>query len=345
MKPVLLLLLLSLVPFSLFAADEPARNPFPDDYTPSPCAPANGCDSFAESEIASAAARFLGIEMDVRWVQDHYEEFRKAIGPVCAKQATCLATPGNNRLFCNDLTAPMLRDVCLTKYSKDKQPGEFEQCRQFMEIYALGIDQRSKKASLDAQKCAGPLVKHEKAPIVWMQPEKLPADYKGWVTFYALDPDTHVPVPAKITFEGQIVYASANPTGETATYYPFKLPFVLIEAPRKDGHRDLVPPMVTVTPENYPTAQFRLNIEPRKLVVEMNPPASKLKRGEKVTVSAKDAATGKPVELRVFAGQQMVGDTNLPIVIDWPKNKKRPEIWARSLFNRYSDVVVAPAQK
>jgi hypothetical protein len=345
MKPALRVLLLSLIPLSLFAADPPARVPFPDDYTPAPCAPANSCESFAESEIPSAAFTFLGINLDAQWVQRHYTELREAIKPVCAKQSSCVATPGNNRLFCNDLTAPMLRDVCLTKFSKDKQPEEYERCRQFMEIYALGVDQRSVKPAAAAQKCAGPLVPHTKPPIVWMKPEKLTPGYSGYVTFYALDPDTHIPVPAIITLEGQIVYAPANPTGQMATYYPFKLPVKLIESKRADGHRDLIPPMVTVKPENYPSVQFPLAMELRKVTVDMQPSAAKLKRGDKVTITAKDVATGAPVELRVFAGDDSIGDTNLPIVINWPKNRKRPEIWARSLFNRYSDVVVAPAQK
>jgi hypothetical protein len=339
-------LLLSLLPLSLFAADpEPPRSHFPNDYTPSLCAPANSCDTYKESELPSAAARFLGLNLDGKWVQEHYEELRQAAAPVCAKHATCFATPGNARLFCNDLIAPLMRDVCGTKFSKDKQPEEYETCREFMEIYMLGIDQRSKQAWTDAQKCAGPPVTHTKPPIVWMEPAKIPVGYKGQVTFYALDADTHVPVPARVTFEGQIFYANANPTGQTSTFYAFRLPFAYAERPRPDGHRDLVPPKVTVAAPYYPPLEFPLETETRNVIVEMNPPADKLKRGGMATINAKDATTGKPVELRVFVGDHQAGDTNHPIAIDWPKKQKRPEIWAKSLFNQYSDVVIAPAAK
>jgi len=345
MKLPLRVLLLSLLPLSIFAADTtPPPSPYPDDYVPSACATANACESYPSSEMKAAASVFIGFNMDAQWVQDHYDELRDALKPLCAKLSTCYATPGNGAMFCNDLTAPMMRAVCDERYPNAKNPVEHERCRQFMEIYALGIDQRAKPKVLEAQKCAGPAVAHTKPPIVWMSPAILPSDYDGWVTFYAIDPDTHVPVAALVTFENQLHRAPANPTGETATYYPFKLPFKLVEVQRADGHRDLLPPMVTITPENYPPVTFRLAAQPRTVVFEMTPPVSKLKRGGMATISAKDSQTGEPVELRVLVGQSQAGDTNQPIVIDWPKNGKRPEIWARSLFNRYSDVVIAPAQ-
>src|SRR5438045_6160423 len=132
----------------------------------------------------------------------------------------------------------MLRNVCDTKFSKKGQPEEYERCRQFMEIYALGVDQRSKKSWEDAQACAGAPVAHPAPPIIWMSPAILPSDYEGWVTFYAIDPETHVPVAGLVTFENQLHRAPSNPMGETATYYPFKLPFKFVEVQRADGHRD-----------------------------------------------------------------------------------------------------------
>jgi hypothetical protein len=331
---------------NLFAEGaEPPRAPYPDDFTPHPCAPANSCVSFAESELSSAAFRFLGLNLSGHWIQDHYAEMQQAMAPVCRKQATCLATPGNTVSFCNDLIAPMMRNVCDTAFSKDKQPRDYETCRGFMETYVLGVDQRSRKVAVEAQKCAGPQTPKTKPPIVWMVPSQIPLDYKGDVTFYALDPDTHVPVQAEIGFEGQIHHSAANPTGKSSSYYPFKLPFTFIEVPNAAGHRDLAPPLVTVTAAGYPPVEFRLDTPIPKVIVEMKPSAAKLKRRQKVVVSAHDGATGKPVELRVFVGELQAGDTNQRIVIDWPKKSKRPEIWAKSLFNRYGDVVIVPAEK
>src|SRR4029077_6707790 len=74
-----------------------------------------------------------------------------------------------------------------------------------------------------AQNClkTSPAAPHTKPLEVWMSPEVLPPRFKGKVTFYAVDPDTHLPVYAKFTFDNQIVYAVANPEGLPATIYPF----------------------------------------------------------------------------------------------------------------------------
>lgn len=325
----------------LFAADAPPLKPYPDDFTPAACASPITCRSFPQSEMPSAAFTFLGLNMDVKWLAANWDKLHAAIEPLCRKQSTCIATPGNSRMFCNDLIAPMLRGTCDSLYPA--KSDDYNRCREFMETYALGMDQMSVRSAAEAQKCAGPPQQHEKPPIVWMSPETLPRDYTGWVTFYAVDPDTHVPVPAKLTFEGQKHYAPSNPTGEAATYYPMKLPFKYVETPNAAGHRDLLAPLVTVTPANYPPVQFRLATVLPRAVVTM--PKKTLKRGAKTTITAKDAETGKPVELRVYVGDAAIGNTNEPLTIDWPKNRKRPEIWARSLFNKYNDVVVLPAEK
>jgi hypothetical protein len=63
-----------------------------------------------------------------------------------------------------------------------------------------------------------------------------------------------------------------------------------------------------------------------------------------ITIDARDAATGKPVEARVMSGGDPIGDTNIPITLQVNRKGQHPEIWVTSLFNLYSDVVVAKAR-
>jgi hypothetical protein len=77
----------------------------------------------------------------------------------------------------------------------------------------------------------------------------------------------------------------------------------------------------------------------------MTPPPAELKPGTNtITVTTLDAATGKPAEMRVMAGDRVLGKANAPLQFEWKRGEKRPEIWVTSLWNRYSDVVIAPAQ-
>jgi hypothetical protein len=60
----------------------------------------------------------------------------------------------------------------------------------------------------------------------------------------------------------------------------------------------------------------------------------------RVTVTARDAESGKPVEGRVMAGELVAGDTDQLLEIEVPRRGKAPEIWVTSLFDAYGDVVV-----
>lgn len=335
---------------SLSAAKPPAYVPppesFPDNYTPAACAPPNSCASFPKEEVGANAFRFLGLEMNEKWIADHYDEIMALFAPICAKHATCVGTASNPVMFCTDLVAPMLYSSCDTKYKND---WDLENCRQFAQIYSLGVDQYSRKTALEAQACsAKTAVPHTKPPKIWMYPAQITRDYTGNVLFYALDPDTNVPVYAHITFQDQMHYAPSNPTGETATYYPFKLPFKYVREKNAQGHTDVLPPMVTFkTDAGYPDVQFRLPTPQPRVTVTIDPPLSKLKAGVEnhVVVKAVDADSGKPAEMQVLLGDGTAGDTNQPITLQWPKGTKRPELWAKSLFDLYSDVVIAPTEK
>jgi hypothetical protein len=313
---------------------------YPDDYKTNSCAPEHSCITYPIGEFKGSANAFFGWDMDPVWLQKHDAELRAAFEPFCRKHATCFTNVDNSDMFCNDIFSTEIYRWCQKTYP-DGKSHDGEQCREYAQVFALGVDQNARALWGQVHACAlQHPVPHTKPPEVWMVPDPLPYGYKKDVTFYALDPDTHVPVYARITFEDHIVYAPSNPNGQTASYYPFPFKFHYVRVPNAEGHTDVVPPMVTVSAEGYPETKFRLSTPPPpKLTVEMTP--SKLHPGEnKVTVTAKDPE-GKPVEMRVMAGDHVAGMANEPITIDWPKGEKRPEVWVTSLFDRYNDTVVA----
>jgi hypothetical protein len=103
-----------------------------------------------------------------------------------------------------------------------------------------------------------------------------------------------------------------------------------------------VAPEVRIEAPGYRVESFRVPVEVPVMKVTMKP--AKLKRGKNsVTITAIDSITGKPVEARVMAGEIVAGKTNAPFQLEI--SGKRPEIWITNLYDRYSDVVVAPAEK
>lgn len=324
------------------AAAQTPREIFPSDYTPSPCASTDPCDSFERGKLKAASASFQGVDLNDAWLEKHLDELKADLAPLCRKHGTCFAHPSNSFTFCDDVMYSEARPICERRFPTATAKFDHEQCRLTMEIYLLGVEQHAKPFWQEAQRCtrALPAVAHPKPLDIWMVPETITAGYKDYVTFYALDPETHVPVFADISFEGQQHYAPANPVGRSAAYYPFKLPFKFIRVPNAAGHTDLLPPNVTVQAGGYPASTFRLSAAVPRAIVEMTPPASALRPGKNtVTVKARDAGTGKPVELRVMLGETAVGSSNAPITLVLPKGK-RPEIWVTSLFDRYSDMVI-----
>jgi hypothetical protein len=335
----------------LAAGELPPPSPrpiMPDEYTAHPCAPV-GCESFIQGNFRDAAYRFLGLSLDAAWFDAHDDEMRGLVKPYCQKRNTCIATAGNSAMFCDDVVAQPIRDICDLHFPKDAHQYDWEQCRTWMETWTLGMTQHSLPPWREAQACTNEkslTTVHSKPADLWIVPQTIDYDYPGFITFYAIDPDTHVPVLEHLSWEGQTVYAPSNPTGETATYYPFKAQFKLIRVPNAQGHTDLIAPLVTVKSDYYPTQTFRLPMVLPKVAVEIKPDPHTLRAGTNtVTVSAHDVATGAPVEMQVMLGKEILGPTNQPLTIVRKRREKLAEIWATSLFNRYSDVVLAPAEK
>ncbi len=335
-----------LLAVSLRAEDKP-REIFPSDYTPSACAPAVSCISYSDAEMQSAASRFLGLNLDPIWDAKHGAEIKAAVAPFCVKHATCMTMPSNTYMVCDDILAAEVRPaVCPKLFPKETSAKDFEQCSMFLETYLLGIDNKAINVWKQAQACAKkqPPVTHAKPLDVWMVPAEVPYDFKGYVTFYGIDPETRVPLLADIKFQDQILYDEANPAGRAATFYPMKLPFRYLRVPNKEGHADAVTPMVTITAEGYPPATFRLNAPVPKAIAEMKPAQIHPGKNE-IIVTAKDSLNGKPIDGRVMLGKDEIGFTNQPIAFEWKAGTKRPEIWLKPYLPRYSDVVLVPAAK
>jgi hypothetical protein len=341
-----LVLLLALAPLIAASAGAAQRPAFPDAYVKPPCAEGHLPVSFPKHNLVAQGTVQRGFELDSNWIDTHWNELMAVMNPALEQMAACYATPNNSYLFCNEINRADVARTCM-KYPLHS--SDYEQCLGFYYIYYLGIDSSSKALYTDAQKCAteGSAVTHAQPPDVWFSPEQLPVDYKGNVTVFAVDPQTKVPVESLITVENQTIYSTASYDGHVRTSWPFPWNAKLNRVPNANGHSDVVPPRLTLATPGYPTTTLSLPYETPKLVVDITPPPAQWKRGAKntFTVTAKDAATGKPAELRVYANDTILGNSNEPLVLELGRNDKRPEIWATSLFNRYSDVVIVPAEK
>ena len=334
MRFLLIALTLSAAP--LFAQ---SRDITPDTFPVSPCAAANSCQTFSDSEIVGSAYTYYGLHLDPHWVTEHRGDVLKELSGACNRHATCLATPGSTFWFCDDVLAFEAHAVCPKLFPND------DQCKAYVETWLLGVDLQAKNLWQTAQKCAAgsPPPQHSKPLEVWTKPEVLPPLFKGKLTFFARDPDTHLPVYAKFTFENQIIYATGNPEGLPATIYAFDYTPKFKRVANAEGHTDVVPPIVTVTAPNYPTSTFQLPAQVPKMIVTMKPSALHGRKNV-ITIEARDAVTGKPVEARVMSGNDPIGETNVPITLELNRQGTHPEIWVTSLVNLYSDVVVAKAQ-
>lgn len=332
MRPLIAILLLLATPVL-------GREIFPSGYKPAPCAkPEKVCQSFPVSQIAEIAG-LRGYDIGQEWVDAHWNELATAIAPLCAKMATCFATPGNDSVFCNDVLALEAQPVC-DRYpagSKDR-----EKCASFMITYLAGIDRNSKEPWTEMQACAAEQPRGgERTLEHWM------VQGDGHFTVYAIDSETRVPVRAALHIQSTTpIHAEDVPDGRPATFYKTPWKPRLVRVPNADGHQDVVPPVVRIEAPGYRTESFSMPLVVPKMVVEMNPPAAKLRRGRNVvTITARDSASGAPVEARVMAGERVLGKTNEPFELECRKGEKRPEIWVTNLYDRYSDVVVAPAGK
>ncbi|HEX8255200.1 MAG TPA: hypothetical protein VF846_18815 [Thermoanaerobaculia bacterium] len=334
--------ILLLLATSAFGQDAP-REIFPDDYTPSPCAADADavCASFSRSRLTQAAGTYRAYHIDDKWLDKHFDELRTWFRPLCAKMGNCFTVKDNDWVYCLDVMRDDFIAVC------DRFPEgsvDREQCSMTALIYYIGLGAKTKLHE-QAQSCmAMQPPQGERTLVAWVK-EKIRPGVRGDLTIHAYDAQSKIPVRARITLDGGTrVKSREGPipkTGYTNEWTPR-----LKRVPNAEGHFDVAVPIVTLEATGYKPLQFALPMELSKMIVEISPAVADLKVGKNIiTVSARDAVTGAPIEARVMAGSMVVGATNQPLELELTSRDQRPEIWVTSLFDRYSDVVVAPGVK
>lgn len=338
MKKALLLLLLATSAF----ADGPLPEIFPSDYTPSPCAsdPASVCESFPISRISAGAAMYRGFQLRQDWVYAHWDEMTAAFRPYCAKIASCFTIKDNDWVFCLDLLREDFIGTCnrFPEGSDDR-----DQCRMFAITYYIGLGGKAKQHA-KAQECSATAGTEGTRKLhAWIQPETFDHNFQGPLTVYAYDAETHIPVRARLAIDGGTLKYTEGPLNTSG--YPSIWTAGLARVQTPDGHRRIIGPTATLTATGYEPLTFPIAIDVPKLIVEMTPSADQLKPGmNTIHVTTRDAETGKPVEMRVMAGDLVLGNANGPLTLELKRGRKRPEIWVTSLYDRYSDFVIAKAK-
>jgi hypothetical protein len=335
MKSVILPLLLA----AALSATAAERDPFPADYTPLPCA-ADGekiCSTFEKSNFQAYGAKFRGFHIEKDWINEHWEEMRASFLPFCAQMGSCYAIPGNESVVCQDLFREKFVRVC-EKFPEGSQ--DRSQCEMFARVWFIGMTPQTEEFK-KAQACAA--ASRDAGPRtldVWVSPSAAGRDFDGRLTVHAIDSEWRVPVLARVTTDGGgALQPTEGPHPRTGFVQVWTMK--LRRIPNADGHEDVVAPLLTVTADGYQPASVPIPVSVPKLDVTMTPDPATLKKGRHtVTVTARDAATGEPVEMRVMGGQQVLGNSNEPFRLELKRGETLPEIWLTSLFDRYSDVVV-----
>ena len=337
------LLLVLLVACTAAAEKAPVREVFPNDYTPQACA-GNAdaiCESFVQGKMSSYAAAFRAYNLSQAWVDAHWNEMTPLFRQLCAKVGSCFTVKDNDWVYCVDIVRDEFIATC-DRFPEDSE--DREECEMFALTYYIGLGTKSKLAQ-QAQECvAGEAAPEtERTLQAWIAPEKFDLDFDDTLRVHVHDAETHIPVRAKVSIDAGKLIATE---GTTATaFYPSRWKATLRRVPNAQGHRDVVAPTITLAATGYKPLIVPIAIDVPNVRVEMSPAVSALQPGQNtITVTARDAATGAPVEMRVMAGDRVVGNTNLPLQLELTPGKKRPEIWVTSLFDRYGDVVIAAAE-
>jgi hypothetical protein len=326
------------------ASAQPAkRAAFPDDYKPQPCA-VDGkavCESYSPQKLAQYGTTFQGFNIHQEWIDAHWDEMRAAFAPLCTKAANCFTIKDNDWVYCLDVLQDEFLATCNRFPAKSE---DRRQCIMFAKTYYVGLGSKQQLYD-EAQAC---VAKQEPQTTLrkleaWVEPSLVELHHDGKLNIYAIDAETRIPVRATIAMDGnEPLKSTEGPI--TKTGYPNNWTARYKRVPNAQGHTDLAPPVMTLTATGYEKLTLPMPMpEIHAMTVDLSP--KQLKRGTNtITVTAKDARTGKPVWGHVMAGTLLLGETNKPITFEWKKGAKRPEIWVRSLYDRHHDVVVIPAE-
>ena len=336
-----LLLVLLLVAAPLSAYEPSPRQPYPDDYVPSPCAASADamCGGVKKVDFANLAFRFRGVTIAHDWIDDHWEEMKASFAPLCRKMTNCYTIRGNTTVWCQDMFRHEFVTTCdrFPDGSRDR-----EQCVMFATVYFITIPV---KADLfrASQECAQRNGDWSSGALeAWVSPSEVFLDSEATFTVHAIDAKRRIPVRASIASDGGGDLAPIENFYPT-TAIPMKWQRKLKRVPNAAGHSDVVPPTLTIQAEGYEPVTLTIPVKVPQVTLEMIPPAAALHEGvQTVTIRACDTATGDPVEMRVMGGNTILGRTNEPFELTI--QGERPEIWVTSLFDLYSDAVVVPGE-
>ncbi len=322
-------------------AQGPAPETYPADYKPSACAPdpAAVCGSIEKKRIAERGAVYRGFDIKDAWLDVHWDEMTKLFAPLCAKIGNCFTVKDNTWVWCIDL---MRDDFLETCERFPRKSDDYRQCRMLATTYFIGIAAIT-DVHKAAQECAAGQVSSEPRKLeAWVRPQKMDLGYDGELTIFAYDAETHIPVRASLSVDaGKLTKTDGPATAGTVLKWRAGLKRV----PNAQNHGDIVSPTATLQATGYETLTIRLPLDVPTATVTMTPPPAQWKTGKNaITVTAVDSVTGEPVEMRVMAGDTILGNTNLPLQLELETGQKRPEIWLTSLFDHYSDIVVAEKQ-
>ncbi|HEX8617804.1 MAG TPA: hypothetical protein VF911_09495, partial [Thermoanaerobaculia bacterium] len=308
MKKALALLLL--IAGSAFAQTTPLRDKFPSDYKPSPCAADADavCESFPQHKFTQFATAFRGFDMHQEWVDEHWDEMRAAFKPYCAKMGNCFTVKDNDWVYCLDLLRTDFIKEC------DRFPAgtkDRDQCTMFAVTYYVGLGAKTKLHAA-AQSCMAKQPQPATRTLAaFVEPEKISIIHNGKFTVHAYDAETHIPVRAFMSIESGTLKSLEGSTPKTGYANEWKAR--LKRVPNAQGHKDVVAPVVTLEAPGYEKLTFAMPIDVPTMTVEITPSPDQWKVGMNViTVTARDAATGKPVFGRVMAEDMVLGETNKP---------------------------------
>ena len=317
------------------------REAFPSDFVPSPCAPSaeEMCGGVKKVDFANLAYRFRGVTISHDWLDAHWDEMKQdALGPLCTKMANCYTIPGNTTTWCLNLFREEFPKTCdrFPEGSTDR-----EQCVMFAHVYFITIGVKT-NIWKRAQECTRSTAESGPGTLeAWVAPSPIRLTDDETITVHVIDSKRRIPVKARITADGGGRLKSTDGP-QPLSGVPSTWVRRLKRVPNAAGHEDLVAPTLTIEAQGYETIRMPLPVTLPQLKVTMTPPASELKPGRNlITITAVDSETNEPVEMRVMGGTRILGTTNKPFELTI--RRSQPEIWITSLFDRYSDIVVAPA--
>jgi len=327
----------------LLAQDPVIREALPSDYKPSPCAADTAwvCEpSISQQKMSAYAAVARKYNLPQEWINAHWDEMIPLFQPICAKIASCFTIKDNDWVWCVDLSRPEFLATC-QRFPEGSYDNE--QCRMFALTYFLGLPAKAEQARQSKECMSQQPPSGERTMVAWIEPQTYGPDYNGELRMHTYDSETHIPVRAQFVIDGGTLTPAEGPIAMTGTTSRWKAGYKRV--PNARGHRDIVSPTATIQATNYKSIALPIALPVPTVTVAMTPEVTKLKAGKNtIAITAIDDSTGKPARLRIMAGTRVLGNTNEPVELELEKGAKRPEIWLTSLYDRYSDIVIAPAQ-